>query len=48
MLGLNGKYQAETIGIRKEDIEEDIWSNTEGKLRVETQNKCGAGKHNQI
>jgi hypothetical protein len=39
MLGLNGKYQAETIGIRKEDIEKDIRSNIEGKWRVETQNK---------
>jgi hypothetical protein len=39
MLGLNGKYQAETIGFRKEDIEKDIRSNTEGKWRVETQNK---------
>jgi hypothetical protein len=39
MLGLNGKYQAETIGIRKEDIEKDIWCNKEGKWRVETQNK---------
>jgi hypothetical protein len=39
MLGLNGKYQAENIGIRKEDIEMDIWSNTEGKWRVETQKK---------
>jgi hypothetical protein len=39
MLGLNGKYQAETIGIRKEDIEKDIRPNTEGKWRVETQNK---------
>jgi hypothetical protein len=46
MLGLNGKYQAETIGIRKEDIEKDIRSNTEGKWRVDTQNKLGAGTHN--
>jgi hypothetical protein len=36
MLGLNRKYQAETIGIREEDIEKDIQSNTEGKWRVET------------
>jgi hypothetical protein len=39
MLGLNRKYQAETISIRKEDIEKDIWPNTEGKWKVETQNK---------
>ena len=39
MLGLNRKHLAEIIGIRKEDIEKDIWPNTEGKLRVETQNK---------
>jgi len=38
-LGLNGKYQAEIIGIRKEDIERNIWSNTEGRQRVEAQNK---------
>jgi hypothetical protein len=35
MLGLNSKYKAENIGIRKEDIEKDIWSNREGKWRVE-------------
>jgi hypothetical protein len=39
MLGLNGKYQAEITGIRKEDTEKDIWSNTEGKWRMQTQNK---------
>jgi hypothetical protein len=39
MLGLNGKYQAETTGFRKEDIEKDIPSNAEGKWRMETQNK---------
>jgi hypothetical protein len=39
MLGLNRKYRAETIGILKEDTEKDIWPNTEGKWRVETQNK---------
>jgi hypothetical protein len=44
---LDAQLQAETICIRKEDIEKDIRSNTEGKWRVETQNKRGAGKHNQ-
>jgi hypothetical protein len=39
MLGLNEKYEAEIIGIRKEDIEKNIWSNTEGRWGVETQNK---------
>jgi hypothetical protein len=48
MLGLNGKYQAEIIGIRKEGTEESIWSNTEGRWGVETQNKRGTGKRNQI
>ena len=28
---------ASVIGIRKEDIEKDIWPNTEGKRKVETQ-----------
>ena len=35
----NGKYQAEIIGIRKEGIEKNIWSNTEGRRRVEAQNR---------
>ena len=39
MLGLNRKHSAEIIGIQKEDIEKDIWPNTEGKRKVETQNK---------
>jgi hypothetical protein len=34
------------IVIRKEDIEKDISSNTEGKRRVETQNKLRIGKSN--
>jgi hypothetical protein len=39
MLGFNGKYQAEIIGIRKGYIEKNIWSNTEGRWGVETRNK---------
>jgi hypothetical protein len=39
MLGLNGKYQAEIIGIRKEVTEKDIWPNTEHRWGVENQNK---------
>jgi hypothetical protein len=39
MLGLNGKYRAEIIGIRKEDTEKNNWSNTEGRWGLDTQNK---------
>jgi hypothetical protein len=36
MLDPNRKHKAEIIGIRKEDIEKDIWPNTEAERGVET------------
>ena len=34
--GLTENIKLEIIDIRKEDIEKDIWPNTEGRWRVET------------
>ena len=36
---LTENIKQKLLGIGKEDIEKDIWPNTEGKRRVETENR---------